>query len=139
MSPEQVVAVRDSFARLAPQADAVGLAFYGRLFALDPSLRRLFAADIAPQAKKLMQMIGYAVARLDRPDELIPAVEALGRRHRGYGVAPAHYDTVAAALLATLADGLGAAFTPAVREAWTAAYTALATAMQQGASEAAAS
>jgi len=50
-----------------------------------------------------------------------------------YGVKDAYYDTVGAALLWTLERGLGAAFTPAVRDAWTETYTVLATVMQRAA------
>jgi hemoglobin-like flavoprotein len=50
-----------------------------------------------------------------------------------YHVQPAHYDTVGAALLWTLGQGLGAAFTPPVEAAWTEAYTILATVMKDAA------
>ena len=52
------------------------------------------------------------MALLDRPAALEPVLLQLGVRHAGYGVQPAHYDTVGAALLDTLQTGLGAAFTP---------------------------
>jgi len=53
-------------------------------------------------------------------------VKALGERHKGYGVTMAHYAPVCAALLWTLENGLGPAFTPEVKAAWTETYTALA-------------
>ena len=59
-------------------------------------------------------------------DQIVPAVRALGARHVGYGVRAEHYAVVGTALLWTLEQGLGAAFTPAVRDAWAAAYRALA-------------
>jgi hemoglobin-like flavoprotein len=55
-----------------------------------------------------------------------------------YGVRDEHYDIVGAALLWTLAKGLGEGFTDDVREAWTTAYTLLATVMKDAAAEAAA-
>jgi nitric oxide dioxygenase len=76
-----------------------------------------------------MQTLTVVVKSLDRLDQLVPAVQALGRRHAGYGVREAHYATVGAALLWTLEQGLGEAFTPAVREAWTTAYGTLASVM----------
>ncbi len=82
------------------------------------------------QGAKLMQMLDVAVAQLEMPDVLIPAVQALGKRHNGYGVRSEHYTTVAQALLWTLEHGLGPAFTPAARDAWTLSYSALANAMQ---------
>ena len=60
-------------------------------------------------------------------------MKQLGQRHAGYGVTPAHYDTVAGALLWTLEQGLGPAFTPDVKAAWTAVYGVLATTMQSDA------
>ena len=70
---------------------------------------------------------------LGKLEAIIPAVRDLGRRHAGYGVPPASYDTVAAALLWTLGQGLGDAFTAAVEAAWTEAYTILATVMKEAA------
>ena len=80
-----------------------------------------------------MAAIGLVVGNLRRPEALLPAVAELGRRHSGYGVMPSHYGTVGEALLATLAAGLGPAFTPAVRDAWTKAYMLVATTIQKAA------
>ena len=126
MTQDQIAAVRQTFATVAPNARTVGTLFYDRLFAIDPSLRALFRGDINEQAGKLMHVIGFAVANLDKPDALLPAVRALGERHVAYGVTEPHYQTVATALLQTLEAGLGDAFTPDVRGAWTTAYTTLA-------------
>ena len=68
----------------------------------------------------------FAVTNLHQLDTILPAVKALGERHKGYGVTADHYAPVGAALLWTLEKGLGADFTPETKEAWTAAYTALA-------------
>ncbi len=108
---------------------AAGL-FYGRLFELDPAVERLFRrTDMAAQRKVLMQTLTVVMKSLDRLDQIVPAVQALGRRHAGYGVREGHYATVGAALLWTLEQGLGPGFTPAVREAWETAYGILASVM----------
>lgn len=97
--------------------------FYERLFALDPSVRRLFAgSDMGEQQRKLMTMLTRIVAMLDHPEDLVPGVTELGRRHGNYGVRDFDYESVGEALLWTLEQGLGEEFTPAVREAWTEAY-----------------
>jgi nitric oxide dioxygenase len=49
----------------------------------------------------------------------------LGSRHLEYGVEAADYQTVGAALIATLEKGLGPDFTPDLREAWLACYGAI--------------
>jgi hemoglobin-like flavoprotein len=135
MTPEQMQTVRDTFAKVEPISDQAAALFYGRLFELDPSLRSLFKGDMVEQGRKLMQMIAVVVHGLDRLPTIVPGIEALGRRHAGYGVTSQHYATVGAALLWTLEQGLGPAFTPAAREAWTAAYTLLATVMQRAAAQ----
>jgi hemoglobin-like flavoprotein len=139
MTPAQIAAVKSSFTLVAPNAEQAGAAFYGKLFALDPSLRALFAADLSEQARKLMQVLNFAVENLDRPETLMPAVRDLGQRHVGYGVKEPHYDAVATALLATLAEALGGRFTAEVKQAWVEAYTALATEMKEAARSTAAS
>ncbi len=134
MTPTQVGLIRESWAAVEPIADTAAGLFYGRLFELDPALERLFRrTDMDRQRKVLMQTLTVVVKTLDRVEDLLPAVEALGRRHAGYGVREAHYATVGAALLWTLEQGLGEAFTPAVREAWAAAYGTLASVMIEAA------
>jgi len=76
------------------------------------------------------------VAGLEDLDALVPAVKALGARHAVYGARPEHYQPVAEALLWTLDKGLGEAFTPDVKDAWTKVYGVLAATMHAGAAEA---
>ena len=130
MQTERNELVRSTFAQVAPIADQAAALFYGRLFELAPEVKPLFKHNMEEQGRKLMQMIGVAVANLDKLDVLVPAVQALGKRHAQYGVDPVHYDTVGAALLWTLEQGLGDAFTPDVKAAWTEVYTLLATTMK---------
>jgi hemoglobin-like flavoprotein len=133
MTPESQALVRNSFAKVVPIAPQAAALFYDRLFILNPALKPLFKGDMAEQGRKLMAMIGTAVANLDKLETIVPAVQDLGRRHATYGVKPADYDTVAAALLWALRLGLGDGFTPAVEAAWTEAYTILATVMKDAA------
>jgi hemoglobin-like flavoprotein len=81
------------------------------------------------QKAKLMAMLGTAVTNLHKLDEILPAVKALGQRHKGYGVTTAQYAPVGAALLWTLEKGLGADFTSDVKAAWAETYAALAAVM----------
>ncbi len=129
MTPEQVTLVKDSWQQVVPIAEQAAELFYGRLFELDPELKPLFKGDMKQQGKKLMTMINTAVVSLDRLDDIVAAVQNLGRRHVGYGVQESHYNTVGAALLWTLGQGLGDAFTSEVEAAWTETYTTLASVM----------
>lgn len=133
MTPDQISLIRESFAKVAPIAPQAAELFYGRLFELDPSVRALFKGDMKEQGRKLMAMIATAVANLDNLAAVVPAVQALGARHVTYGVQPAHYATVGAALLWTLGQGLGEAFTPACHDAWAAMHGTVAGVMQTAA------
>jgi hemoglobin-like flavoprotein len=133
VTTEQKILVQTTFAQVLPIADTAATLFYNRLFDLDPNVRAMFKGDMEEQGRKLMTMLKVAVASLDRLDTIVPAVEALGNRHVHYGVSAQDYDTVAVALLWTLEQGLGDAFTPEVRAAWTEVYTLLAQVMQSGA------
>jgi hemoglobin-like flavoprotein len=133
MTPQQIDLVRTTFEQIAPHGPRVAERFYERLFALDPSARALFKNDMRVQEEKLMTMLGLAVGALDVPDVLVPMVEDLGRRHAGYNVRPEQYVKVATALLATLEDELGAAFSEQVRAAWSAAYNMLSRTMMRAA------
>lgn len=130
MTPNQAELVQRSWKQVEPIAETAAELFYGRLFTIDPSLRALFRGDMKEQGRKLMSMIAFAVKGLTRLEQIVPGVQALGRRHAGYGVKDEHYATVAAALLWTLEQGLGDAFSADVRDAWTAAYGLLATTMK---------
>ena len=137
MNNTHVHLVQESFELVKPISETAADLFYGRLFELDNTLRPLFPTDLSEQKKKLMGTLAFAVAGLQNPETIVPAVQQLGRRHAGYGVQPAHYDTVGAALLWTLGQGLGEQFTAEVQEAWTAVYTLLATTMQEAAEQSA--
>jgi hemoglobin-like flavoprotein len=132
MNPQDILLIKSSFALVAPNAELFASKFYARLFDYDPTLRPLFRGDLVEQGKKLTQLLAVIVRGLDRLDAFLPAVRSLGERHASYGVTPAHYDTVAAALIFTLNEFLGDAFTPDVANAWTVAYGALADQMIAG-------
>lgn len=133
MSPDTVSLVQRSWTRVAAIAPQAAALFYQNLFTAAPSLKPLFKGDMQAQGAKLMQMIGAAVGKLTDLDTLVPILQALGRRHADYGVQDAHYDTVGAALLLTLSQGLGEAFTPAVRAAWAEVYGVMAQVMKDAA------
>ncbi len=133
MNDHTISLVRESFDLVEPIAPQAAALFYANLFEADPSLQRLFRGDMVAQGAKLMQMIGAAVAKLDEPEVLMPTLRQLGRRHAGYGVRDEHYETVGAALLRTLQQGLGAAWTPEVESAWIDVYGVLASTMKDAA------
>lgn len=125
MTPRQIEQVQSSFAKVLPIAEQAAAIFYARLFELAPEVRALFKGDMTEQGRKLMGMLRTVVTTLDKPEVLVPVAQRLAERHVGYGAQPAHYAVVGAALIDTLAAGLGDDFTPETRTAWEAAYGTL--------------
>jgi hemoglobin-like flavoprotein len=136
MTPRQIKLVQDSLNLIGPDLESVAMMFYDRLFQLSPSLRAMFRSPHEDQARKLAHVLTLVVRGLSRPQQILGAVEELGRRHLMYGVRPEHYATVGAALLWTLQTWFGDAFTPEVRKAWADAYQFLSSIMQQAAANA---
>ena len=129
MTPDQITLVQQSFAKVAPIADQAAEMFYDRLFRIAPQLKALFPADMTEQRRKLMATLAIVVAGLSNLESILPAASALATRHVAYGARAEHYPLVGAALLWTLENALGDAWTGDVAEAWTAAYTLLSGAM----------
>ena len=129
MNPEVVELVQNSWAEVTPIASQAAALFYSNLFTLDPSLKILFQGDMEEQGKRLMEMIGTAVQKLNNLETVVPVLQSLGKRHVRYGVQEEHYKTVGTALLTTLSQGLGENFTPPVKEAWTLVYGVMADVM----------
>jgi len=137
MTPESKRLIKETWALVVPIADTAAQLFYNRLFEIDPSTRALFkTTNMAEQRKKLMHTLTVALQSLDKLEALVPVVENLGRRHVGYGVTAAHYESVGAALLWTLEQGLGKAWTPEAAAAWTELYGVLSAVMRGAANEA---
>jgi nitric oxide dioxygenase len=125
MTPEQVKAIQESFTKVTPISEQAASLFYGRLFETDPALKPLFHGDMKEQGRKLMATLAVVINSLDNLGAVLPAASALAKRHVAYGVKPAHYTPVGEALLWTLQQGLGAAWTVELAAAWAAAYGVL--------------
>ena len=129
---------------IVPVWETVADLFYGRLFEDQPHYRQLFPDDMAKQKRKLMTMLAFITKSLEWTEErwredvppqhdLFLVVLALGRRHHVlYKIPDDSYGPVEKALLWALDQGLGQAFTPEIRVAWSKLYGALSTSMQMG-------
>ncbi|MES9970951.1 MAG: globin family protein [Candidatus Thiodiazotropha sp.] len=132
MSPNEIMTVKQSWAKVVPISEQAANLFYTRLFEVYPEVKPYFKGDMQLQGRKLMNMIDMAVNSLDDLDPMLEAIRDSGKRHAGYGVKTEDYDKVADALLWTLEQGLGEAFTDEVRHAWVSTYTALSSVMKSG-------
>ena len=83
MTPEQVRIVQRTWLKVLPIKDATAQLFYDKLFEIDPSLKHLFRGDMYTQGEKLMQIMDAAVNGINQMEQIVPAVQDLGRRHVG--------------------------------------------------------
>ena len=137
--------VVQSWRLVVPIAETAADLFYRRLFELRPEYRSLFRDDLGKQKRKLVTMLAFIVKSMDwlssewqeevpPEQDLALVVMAMGRRHAElYHIPDESYDAVGQALLWTLDQGLGQAFTDEVRSAWTRLYEIVALTMQMGA------
>lgn len=131
-----VALIRGSFASLAGKEDELVARFYERLFREHPEVQPMFArTEPKKQQQSLLAALKLAVANLDKPEKLVPALRALGARHTSYGAEPAHYAVVRETLLAAFKDVLSDEFTPLTRAAWDEALRAVETIMLEGSQE----
>jgi methyl-accepting chemotaxis protein len=122
--------LKASFDMVALHRDAFAQNFYQRLFSDYPQTRALFATtDMRRQEGSLMATLAAVVAGVQRGDDLVPALQQLGQKHKRYGAKPEHYPLVGAVLLETFHQFLGPRFTPAMQEAWEEAFEIISTQM----------
>ena len=132
MTADQVRLVRDSADSLREYAEPFALLFYGKLFELDPSSRRLFHNDLALQGRKVMEMLASVVESLNDFQPMRVKLAELGRKHSEFGVRPEQYDILSTALLWSIGQALGPDFDSSTREAWRLAISAICLAMKAG-------
>lgn len=114
--------IRESLGLVRARLLPASTQFYENLFALSPDMRALFRTDLAGQGMRFMTTLTTIAELIDDPDELAVEIDGLARAHRGIGVRAEHFGPMGAALLVTLGETLGPAFTCEVRAAWRAAY-----------------
>ena len=130
MTQRQIELVKSTWSAVAAMDHiVVGGLFYNRLFEIAPQLKSMFHNPIPEQSKKLLTMINYVIAKLDKLDDIVDEVAKLGRKHIQYGVQAEHYAIVGNALLWTLEKGLGDNWNEEVKKGWTECYNILSGAM----------
>jgi nitric oxide dioxygenase len=122
MNLQAIALVRETFGEVMVDRETAVTLFYGRLFALDPSLRPLFPEELLEQGCQFMDGLQLAINGLSEPEMVMTAVKQWGAQHVHYGVRDEHYHTFGRALLGMLAQLLGNHYTPDVAEAWAEAY-----------------
>lgn len=140
--------VRNLVKATAPVLKEQGVAltrhFYARMFKHNPELRELFNQGhqrSGSQQEALAAAVAAYAENIDHPEVLMPVLERIAAKHISLGIRAEHYAIVGRHLLASIAEVLSDAATPALIEAWAAAYGQLSDLLigieQQGYNEAA--
>ena len=127
-------ALEASFDRVAPRGDELVDVFYGRLFAVAPAVRPLFAGtDLKRQKGMLLAALVLVRKSLRDLEAITPRLRDLGARHIRYGALPEHYLLVGQVLIASMAEIAGDEWTGEYELAWAEAYAVVSGAMLEGA------
>lgn len=118
LDQQLILRLRVSLAELLSQGDRLAVTFHELLFARDPGLRRMFPIDLRHPRSELLETLAWIVLHLDRRDELLPAVRALGRRYASYGALQAHYPLVFETLIHAMRQVAGDAWNDQLTEDW---------------------
>lgn len=132
LDPAEVALMKSTFAQINPIGDLSAQFFYDKLFELSPEARLLFTSNMQTQRRKFMATLKFIVQSLEQPQTVRATTLRLGRDHARYGISDEHYRLVGQALLWSLEQALGPAYTPAVHQAWAKLYTLLSNSMKEG-------
>jgi hemoglobin-like flavoprotein len=85
------------------------------------------------QQLKLMDTIAAIVGTLDQRELFQSIISHTGRKHADFGVQPSHFTAFGEALIWSLQQQLGPAFTPEMQQAWLVLYDAIQAEMMRAA------
>lgn len=132
MNAQQIQLVKETWGFVIVKSDEAGELFYSRLFEVAPGVRHLFKGEVKEQSRKLMSMVTYVIAKLDKLDTILAEIKSLAQRHNKYGAKKEHYAVVGECLIYTLKTGLGERWNEKTEAAWLAVYSILSNAMIEG-------
>jgi hemoglobin-like flavoprotein len=129
MTPEQVNLIHQSFDEMWPIRRNLAAQFYSRFFETAPDARRLFPDDMGRLHLKLMNTIAAIVGALDNRALFHSIIGHTALQHARFGMTASQLTAFGDALIWSLEQQLGVAFTPVLREAWMALYKEMQTEM----------
>jgi hemoglobin-like flavoprotein len=119
--------LRDTLELTLSRDDSFPRRFYDILFTGHPELRPMFhRSSPGAQNKMFAQKLTAIVDHLDDPAWLERELSALAASHASYGVTAEMYGWVGDALIATLREACGDAWSDDAERAWRKAYGSLA-------------
>mmetsp|Transcript_11814 Transcript_11814/g.18187 ORF Transcript_11814/g.18187 Transcript_11814/m.18187 type:complete len:302 (+) Transcript_11814:508-1413(+) len=109
--------------------DPVGKLLFQNIFSIAPEAIQLYSfrdvqdlynsEELKKHYTKLLKALDAVIISLKVPyDDIVTTLRRLGERHKDYGVVKEHYNVVGRAIIATLDQVFGEAFTPEVKDCW---------------------
>jgi hemoglobin-like flavoprotein len=129
MTSEQINLIRQSFDEMWPIRRNLAVKFYDRFFEACPDARRLFPSDMEKQHLKLMDTIAALVGTLENRALFQSIISHTAHQHARFGVTSSQLNAFGDALISSLEQQFGSAFTPELKQAWIALYEAVKTDM----------
>lgn len=119
-----------TFAAVAPKGLQLAARFYDELFKRYPAIKPMFAStDMKKQEKMLLGALELVIRNLRNPDQLLPALQFLGKKHQKLGARKEHYGAVTETLLDVMQEFAGTQWNDENNAAWSKALQAVASTM----------
>lgn len=129
MTPQQMETVKLTIPALQQHGVAITTLFYKNMLRENPQLRNMFNIThqlTGEQPAALAHAVLAYATNIENPAVLLPVVSRIAHKHVSLGVTPEQYAVVGENLLGAIQQTLGTAATPAILDAWKAAYGQLA-------------
>ncbi|EKF73026.1 bifunctional nitric oxide dioxygenase/dihydropteridine reductase 2 [Alcanivorax hongdengensis A-11-3] len=129
LSAAQLDVIKQTVPVLQENGEVLTRHFYQRMFLENPEVLAFFNPahqHAGTQQRALAGAICAYAQNIENPAALASAVELIAQKHASLGIRAEHYPIVGQNLLASIQEVLGEAATPAIIDAWAAAYGVLA-------------
>lgn len=129
LTPEQMAIVKSTAPVLKEHGLTITTLFYKDMIGAHPELRDVFSSTsqaTGAQPRALAASVLAYATHIDDLGKLTHAVSRIAHKHVSLGIRPEQYDIVGHHLIQAIGTVLGDAATPAIVDAWTAAYAVLA-------------
>ena len=121
-----VEVLRNTLERTLAQDDRFPRTFYDRLFTDHPEVRALFKRNTPGAMHKMFaQKLTSLIDHVEDPDWLNRELPSLAANHAAYGVTAEMYPWVGDALISTLREACGDAWSDEAERSWREAYASL--------------
>jgi len=123
MTPEQISAACESFAKARSMAPDFGSKFYQQLASDYPETQAIFGSvSMEVQHNRFVSMLSIVLNRMKDGHPVTPILQDLGKFHSRFGIKDEDFKNFSAALMKVLRELLGSEFNHCKCDAWVAVF-----------------